>query len=67
MVVNTSGILAGENRRMLVVCQSHVQGGELSECLYIMKKCIISRTDKQKKKNADAGPDLRPIRSLPEE
>ncbi len=46
MKITTKGILAGENKQMLVVCQSQTEEGTYSECTYIMKKCIVARSDK---------------------
>lgn len=49
VVITTKGFYAGENKQLVVVCQNQLDDKQLSECTYIMKKCIIYRSDKVKK------------------
>lgn len=47
IVITTKGFYAGENKQMLVVCQNQLDDGKLSECIYIMKRDVLSRSDKE--------------------
>ena len=47
LVITTKGFMAGENKQMLIVCQNQLEDGKLSECTYIMKRCIVRRSDKE--------------------
>ena len=40
------GYLVHENKRMVVLCANIWEDGSLSCPMYIMKRCIVSRSDK---------------------
>ena len=72
MIHITAGFVWKETPDMLSIAMTGQTDKQVGENLHIMPDCILARgvipiRVKKKKKNADAGPDLRPIRSLPEE
>ena len=41
-----AGYLVVENKQMLVLCSNIWENGQQSDPMYIMKRCIVSRSDR---------------------
>jgi hypothetical protein len=72
MIHITAGFVWKETPDMLSMAMTGQTDKQVGENLHIMPDCILARgvipiRVKKKKKNADAGSDLRTIRSLPED
>jgi len=42
-----TGFLVHETKQVIVVCSNIWENGDVSDDMYIMKKCITSRSDKE--------------------
>jgi len=41
------GLLAYENKQMVVLCSNVWENGDLSDAMFLMKKCIVERSDRE--------------------
>ena len=41
-----AGYLVEENKQMIVLCSNIWENGEVSDPMYLLKRCIVSRSDK---------------------